>query len=111
MSGPLRPDTERTRPVTGEPTHRVAILALDAVVPIDLAIPAQVFDGRDGSPYSATLCATDPGPGRTATGFDLVAPARPEAPRRGDTIVVPGFSPHDRRPPEQALAALAAAAA
>src|SRR3954453_2876447 len=69
MSGPLRPDTERTRPVTGEPTHRVAILALDAVVPIGLAIPAQVFDGRDGSPYSATLCATDPGPVRTTTGF------------------------------------------
>ena len=83
--------------------HRVAILALDAVVPIDLAIPAQIFDGRDGAPYRATLCAAEAGPVRTTTGFDVVATAGLSGLRKADTIIVPGFSPHDRRPPVEVL--------
>jgi transcriptional regulator GlxA family with amidase domain len=90
--------------------HQVAILALESVVPIDLAIPAQVFDGRDGSPYRALLCATEPGPVRTTTGFDVVATHGLDALPQADTIVVPGFDAHDRRPPDRALDALAAAA-
>jgi len=91
--------------------HQVAILALEAVVPIDLAIPAQVFDGRDGSPYRALLCATAPGPIRTTTGFDVVATHGLDALAEADTVVVPGFDAADRRPPDAALHALAAAAA
>ena len=83
--------------------HHVAILALDAVVPIDLAIPAQIFDGRDGAPYRATLCAAEAGPVRTTTGFDVVATAGLSGLRKADTIIVPGFSPHDRRPPAEVL--------
>jgi transcriptional regulator GlxA family with amidase domain len=93
------------------PMHQVAILALESVVPIDMAIPAQVFDGRDGSPYRALLCATEPGPVRTTTGFDVVATHGLDAMQRADTIVVPGFDSHTRRPPEPAIEALAAAAA
>ena len=92
------------------PIHRVAILALESVVPIDLAIPSQVFDGRDGSPYRATLCAVKAGPVRTTTGFDVVATAGLEGIEQADTVVVPGFDPHDRRPPEKALDALRDAA-
>src|SRR5215213_7004055 len=91
----------------GGAVHRVAILALDAVVPIDLAIPAQVFDGRDGSPYRVTLCAAAAGAVRTTTGFDVVATAGLDELRNAGTIVVPGFSPHTLRPPERVLAALA----
>ena len=91
--------------------HQVAILALESVVPIDLAIPAQVFDGRDGSPYRALLCATEPGPVRTTTGFDVVATHGLDALTDADTVVVPGFEADDRRPPEPALEALAARAA
>lgn len=86
--------------------HRVAILALESVVPIDLAIPAQVFDGRDGSPYRATLCAAAAGPVRTTTGFDVVATEGLDGLRKADTVIVPGFSPHDRRPPDDVLAEL-----
>ena len=86
--------------------HQVAILALESVVPIDLAIPSQVFDGRDGSPYRATLCGVEPGRVRTTTGFDVVATVGLDGLEQADTIVVPGFAPHDRRPPEAALAAL-----
>src|SRR5215212_2850272 len=91
--------------------HRVTILALERVVPIDLAIPAQVFDGRDGSPYRATLCAAEAGAVRTTTGFDVVATASLDELRNADTIVVPGFSPHTVRPPERVLRALADAVA
>jgi transcriptional regulator GlxA family with amidase domain len=90
--------------------HQVAILALESVVPIDLAIPAQVFDGRDGSPYRALLCATEPGPVRTTTGFDVVATHGLDALAEADTVVVPGFDAPDRRPPDAALQALTAAA-
>jgi transcriptional regulator GlxA family with amidase domain len=89
--------------------HQVAILALERVVPIDLAIPSQVFDGRDGAPYRATLCALDPGPVRTTTGFDVVATRGLEGLEQADTIVVPGFDPHDDPPPEAARRALAKA--
>jgi transcriptional regulator GlxA family with amidase domain len=86
--------------------HRVAILALDAAVPIDLAIPAQVFDGRDGAPYRAELCAERAGPVPTTTGFDVVATAGLEALQRADTVVVPGFESPTMRPPQPVLDAL-----
>lgn len=37
-------------------THRVAILALDGVTPLDLAIPAQIFSTRPETPYEVTVC-------------------------------------------------------
>jgi transcriptional regulator GlxA family with amidase domain len=86
--------------------HRVAILVLDAAVPIDLAIPSQVFDGRDGSPYRAELCAQGAGPVRTTTGFDVVATAGLEALRRADTVIVPGFESPTMRPPQAVCDAL-----
>jgi transcriptional regulator GlxA family with amidase domain len=88
------------------PVHQVAILALERVVPIDLGIPSQIFDGRDGAPYRATLCATEAGPVRTTTGFDVVATRGLDGLENADTIVVPGFDPHDEDPPEAALQAL-----
>jgi transcriptional regulator GlxA family with amidase domain len=89
--------------------HRVAILVLEAAVPIDLAIPAHVFDGRDGSPYRAQLCAERPGPVRTTTGFDVVATAGLEALQRADTIFVPGFESPTMRPPQAVRKAIARA--
>ncbi|SCG10084.1 hypothetical protein GA0115260_110634 [Streptomyces sp. MnatMP-M27] len=38
--------------------HRVAILALDEVMPLDLAIPAQIFSARE-TPYQTTVCTFD----------------------------------------------------
>src|SRR5918999_2068495 len=89
--------------------HRVAILALDAVVSLDMAIPAQVFGTYPELPYRATLCAPTPGPVRTAAGFDVVAQAGLKAVARADTVIVPGFTPH-RAPPDPVLRALRSAA-
>ena len=38
--------------VTIQPMHRIVVLALDAVVPLDLAIPAQVFGNYRQTPYT-----------------------------------------------------------
>src|SRR5437870_2954202 len=86
--------------------HRVAALALDAVVPLDLGIPAQVFGAYPEAPYALTLCAERPGPVRTSAGFAVVAEAGLEALQGADTVIVPGFEPHDRPLAADVLAAL-----
>ncbi len=92
-----------------QPMHRIAVLALDAVVPLDLAIPAQVFGNYPEAPYTLIVCAADAGPVPTSAGFAVVADAGVEALAEADTVLVPGFSPHLRVPPEEVLEALRAA--
>ncbi len=85
--------------------HRIAVLALANVVVFDLATPFQLL-GRD---YELTLCATEPGPIQTTSGFPLVASHGLDALAEADTIVVPGFDPQEWPPPRQVLDALRAA--
>jgi transcriptional regulator GlxA family with amidase domain len=85
--------------------HRVAVLALDGVTPLDLAIPAQIFTARPETPYEMTLCALEPTVTTTA-GFSLTAEAGLDRVRAADTVIVPGFDPITRLP-EPALSALA----
>jgi transcriptional regulator GlxA family with amidase domain len=86
--------------------HRVVVLALDAVVPLDLGIPAQVFGTYREAPYALTLCGERPGPVATCAGFAVVAAAGLEALAAADTVIVPGFEPHDRPLSDAVLAAL-----
>ncbi|MDR7273691.1 GlxA family transcriptional regulator [Catenuloplanes atrovinosus] len=93
--------------------HTVAVLALDGVVPFDLATPLEVFgrtrlpDGR--TPYRVLVCAVG---GEVETGaFTLRAPHGPAELAAADTIIVPGVADVDAPVPEEALAALRAAAA
>src|SRR5919197_103011 len=77
--------------------HQIAVLALDHVVAFDLAIPAQVFGHQDERHrYRVTVCAENPGPVPTSTGFDIVAPAGLAPVRRADTVIVPGFERTER---------------
>jgi transcriptional regulator GlxA family with amidase domain len=92
-------------PATIRP-HRVALLALPAVVPLDLGIPAQVFGAYPESPYALTLCAERPGPVATCAGFAVVAEAGLEALAEADTVIVPGYEPHDRPLAGDVVAAL-----
>ncbi|MEZ0109106.1 transcriptional regulator GlxA family with amidase domain [Catenulispora sp. EB89] len=72
--------------------HTVAIIALDGVIPFDLATPIEVFnrarlpDGRPG--YQVRVCAERPE--LDAGSFALRAPYGLEALRDADTIIVPG---------------------
>ncbi|AQA12057.1 helix-turn-helix domain-containing protein [Streptomyces samsunensis] len=74
--------------------HTVVILALDQVIPFDLATPIEVFtrtrlpDGRE--PYRVRVCG--PTPTIDAGVFALQAPYGLEALAEADTIVVPGRS-------------------
>jgi transcriptional regulator GlxA family with amidase domain len=76
--------------------HRIVALALPHVVAFDLAIPAQVFGHHDQrGDYAFTVCAADPGPVKSTTGYAVHAEADLDCLSRADTVVVPGYAPHD----------------
>ncbi|MEV7159841.1 helix-turn-helix domain-containing protein [Streptomyces misionensis] len=88
--------------------HRVAILALDGVTPLDLAIPAQIFNTRPETPYEMTVCGLG-STVTTSTGFSLVTEGGMDHVRAADTVIVPGYEPGRAplvRPPEEVLDAL-----
>ncbi|WP_018503244.1 GlxA family transcriptional regulator [Parafrankia discariae] len=98
--------------------HTVAVLAIDGVVPFDLAVPVDTFgrarlpDGR--AAYRVRICA-----GRSVNGaveadggaFSLRAPWGLDTLAEADTIVIPGVGEHAGPLPEEAVVALRAAAA
>ncbi|MFF2659040.1 GlxA family transcriptional regulator [Kitasatospora sp. NPDC058032] len=87
--------------------HRVAVLALPGVLPLDLGIPAQVF-GSDPH-YRVTVCV-DPAAGPVSSGgFTVTAPAGLEALRDADTVVVPGYVEPQAPPPATVLSAIRSA--
>ncbi|MGD0197728.1 MAG: DJ-1/PfpI family protein [Solirubrobacteraceae bacterium] len=86
--------------------HNVAVLALDAVVPMDLAAPTQVFGYEELAPYQLTLCGRAPGPVMTTRGFAVVTSIGLEALQAADTVVVPGFAPHHLAADDPVLDAL-----
>jgi transcriptional regulator GlxA family with amidase domain len=73
--------------------HRVAVLALPAVLPFELGIPSRVFEaatGAGGEPlYEVVTCSLDGGPVPTAGDFAVLVRHGPEALDTADTVVVP----------------------
>ncbi|MDR7168313.1 transcriptional regulator GlxA family with amidase domain [Nocardia kruczakiae] len=87
--------------------HQVAILALDGVIPFDLAIPTGIFGPHTETPYRSKVYGLRGEVGTTG-GFSLSVEGRIDDLLTADTIIVPGYTPH-RVPPSQALDALRAA--
>jgi transcriptional regulator GlxA family with amidase domain len=87
-------------------THRVAVLALDGVLPIDLGIPTQIFKSRPGTPYELVVCGDTEEAVTTSAGFTLGLAAGLDALADADTIIVPGFEDFRRPPPARVRAAL-----
>lgn len=93
--------------------HTVAILALDHVVPFDLATPIEVFgrtrlpDGRQ--PYRVRVCG--PATEVETDTFALRVPYGVDALAEADTVIIPGCSERAGPPPPEALEALREAAA
>jgi transcriptional regulator GlxA family with amidase domain len=88
--------------------HRVAALAIEEVVAFDLTTITQTFGHPDEREhYLLEVCAVEPGPVATHTGFSLLVSHGLEALARADTVFVPGFV---GEVPEAARAALRAAA-
>jgi transcriptional regulator GlxA family with amidase domain len=76
--------------------HRVAVLALDGVVPFDLGVPVQVFGAarneRGQRLYHVLVCGADGvNPVRSAGGFDVTPAHGPEIIATADTVIVPGI--------------------
>jgi transcriptional regulator GlxA family with amidase domain len=86
--------------------HDIVVLALEAVVPLDLAAPAQVFGYPQLAPYRLTLCGRRPGAIASTSGFALVAEHGLEELEGADTVIVPGFTPHEVEPAADVLDAL-----
>ncbi|KUJ68119.1 AraC family transcriptional regulator [Streptomyces albus subsp. albus] len=97
--------------------HDVGVLALDGVVPFELAIPARVFGAaRDasGNPlYTVTTCSMDGRPVRAEADYQLTVSRDASLLAEVDTVVVPPA--HDLGPiweegrlPAELAAALAA---
>lgn len=91
----------------------VAVLALDQVIPFDLATPIEVFnrtltpDGRPG--YRVRVCAERPEV--DAGSFTVTAPWGLDALAGADTVIVPGVSDPSRPLSEPVRTALREAAA
>ena len=85
--------------------HKLTILALDAVVPLDLAIAAQLM-GYPMAPYDVTICGLRPGRVTTTSGFAAAVSHGLRALAAADTVMIPGFSPHNRALQPLVLAAL-----
>lgn len=77
-----------------QPTHRVAVLALDMVVGYDMTIPPQILreaTGKDGEPlYDVRICGLDRSPVRVGSGFTMVPDHDASILAESDTVIVPG---------------------
>ena len=87
--------------------HRVAVLALPAVIPLELGIAAEIF-GRDPH-YRLTVCAE----GRSAllpgSGLTVKTPAGLEGLKRAETVIIPGYEDVDATVSTATLDAIRAA--
>ncbi|MFD6026864.1 GlxA family transcriptional regulator [Streptomyces griseoluteus] len=87
--------TAETPPVDGGfRPHRVAVLALDGLIPFELGIPHRIFggpaDARGRPLYEVVTCSIrPPGPVETAADFAVDVPHGPEALATADTVIVP----------------------
>ncbi|GHF82629.1 GlxA family transcriptional regulator [Streptomyces thermodiastaticus] len=94
--------------MSAAPEHRVAILALDGVTPLDLSIPAQIFKTRPETPYETTVCGLGDMVA-TSGGFSLTTGGGLDRVRTADTVIVPGYEPGGdppATPPDEVLDAL-----
>ncbi|MFJ2234481.1 GlxA family transcriptional regulator [Streptomyces sp. NPDC087859] len=74
--------------------HRVAVLAMDGLLPFELGIPHRIFDrprDRLGRPlYEVVTCSIrPPGPVRTDSDFDVMVANGPQTLATADTVIVP----------------------
>jgi transcriptional regulator GlxA family with amidase domain len=71
--------------------HRVAVLLLDQVLPLDFAIPMHVFAREAPEFYEVSTATPDGRPIGVAGGLTLVPDGGLEALRRAETVIVPGY--------------------
>jgi len=85
--------------------HRVAVLVVPGVLPLEFGIATQIF-GMDPH-YRLTVCAEVSAP-RQGAGFTINASAGLQGLRRAETVIVPGYDDIDVELPQTVLSALRA---
>ena len=73
--------------------HRMAVLVLPGVIPLELGIATEVF-GRDPH-YDLMVCTEDRNVPASRSAFSVSTSAGLEALRRADTVIVPGYDDID----------------
>jgi transcriptional regulator GlxA family with amidase domain len=73
--------------------HRVAVLALPAVLPLELGTATQIF-GRDPH-YRLTVCAEGRSASLPGAGLTIHTAAGLEGLERADTVIIPGYDDVD----------------
>jgi len=71
--------------------HRIAVLLLEQVLPLDFAIPMHVFAREAPEFYDVTTAAVDDGPVEVAGGLSVVPAGGLDVLRRAQTVIVPGY--------------------
>ncbi len=75
-------------------THRIAVLALGAVIGYDMSIPPQIFaeaTDRDGERlYDIRICGLDRSPIRVMSGYTMVPDHDASILAEADTVIIPG---------------------
>lgn len=87
----------------------IAVVAFQRVIPFHLAVPCIVFgEGMpaDDNPFDVRVCAGEPGPIKTSTGFGLSDLEPLELLEQANAIVVPGWRDTLDDPPQPLLDAL-----
>src|SRR3989442_14096078 len=105
-SGPM--DAYRyDRAMMSEHPQRVAVLALPAVIPLELGIAAEIF-GRDPH-YRLTVCAEGRSASLPGSGLTVNTSAGLEGLKRADTVIIPGYEDIDATVSTAVLDAIRAA--
>src|SRR4051812_43539580 len=77
-------------------THRVAVLALDGVIPFELGIAGRIFGaarGHGGEPlYAVVTCTLAGRPGRTAAASAIAVAHAATALAGAGTVVIPPYA-------------------
>lgn len=81
-----------------EKQHRIAVVALDGVTALDIAIPVDVFTIDRDVPYDLRVCGMSDHIS-TASGLALAVSHGLDAAGDADTVIVPGYQPVDRPVP------------
>jgi transcriptional regulator GlxA family with amidase domain len=87
--------------------HRVAVLALPAVLPLELGTATQIF-GRDPH-YRLTVCAEGRSASLPGSGLTFNTPAGLEGLKHADTVIIPGYEDADATVSTAVLDAIRAA--
>jgi transcriptional regulator GlxA family with amidase domain len=84
-------------------SHCVVVIALDGVLPIDLAVPAQIFGEPSGLPYELKVCGVRRSV-RTSFGYSMhVEHLLDAAATNAGTVIVPGYEDISKDPPHHVL--------